>query len=188
MIVLCLYFGQASEARAGSFGGAYYYDYQTTVADPGCGSPADGTRNIFASIAGANSISSTDTVTFSICHGATGILDGGEFTIGSGPNTASGIFSGVYAGVSTDPGTLPDGNPLDGGSLFDGIFEITAADGYYAGELDDTGSVEINTGTGAEQVNGYFTFTTPEPVSMLLAGSGLVLMGLLKNMRKSTHP
>jgi hypothetical protein len=175
---------------AGAISGAYFYDYTTTLADSSCGTPADGTRDYFASIpgSGSNTISATDTVAFSICDGATGILDDGEFTIGSGGNTASGTFSGVYVGQSSDSDPIPSGGTLDDGALFDGTFTVTSADGYYAGTIGDAGAMEVNTGKTGQpyQVNGYFVFTTtPEPFSMLLGGSGLVLIGLAKKLRRS---
>lgn len=175
---------------AGAISGSYFYDYSTTLADSSCGAPADGTRDYFASIpgSGSNTISATDTVAFSICDGATGLLDDGEFTIGTGANTASGIFSGVYVGQSTDTDAIPSGGTLDDGALFDGTFTVTSADGYYADTVGDAGTMLVNTGTTGEpyQVNGYFEFTTtPEPLSMLLGGSGLLLIGLARKLRKS---
>jgi len=183
-------FGLANHAMAGSLpvSGSYTYGYTSTTNDASCTAPADGTRDYFESTSGGNSISGSDPVAFSICDGAAGILDDGAFTLGTGPNTATGIFTGVYVGLSDNPGTLPDGGgSLDGGALFDGTFTITSANGNYENVLGDVGTFEVNTGTlstpGA--VNGTFDFTSaPEPVSMLLAGSGLLLVGLSKKLRK----
>jgi hypothetical protein len=188
---VCLCFGLANHAVAGAISGGYFYDYTSTGNDSSCVAPADLTRDNFSSIPGfgSNSISATDTVAFSICDGATGLLDDGEFTIGAGSDTASGTFSGSYVGQSSNPGTIPNGGgSLDNGALFDGTFTIVSADGDYAGTEGDTGTMEVNTGTTntAGQVNGYFSFTsTPEPVSMLLGGSGLLLIGLGRKLRKS---
>ena len=187
--VVFVCFGWANHAVAGAISGAYFYDYSTTLADSGCGAPADGTRDYFNSIAGqgSNSISATDTVAFSICDGAAGLLDSGEFTLGTGANTASGVFSAIYIGQSSNTTPIPGGGSLNNGALFDGTFTIVSADGYYASTAGDTGSIEVNTGTTGQpyQVNGYFTFTNaPEPASILLGGSGLLLIGMTLKHRK----
>jgi hypothetical protein len=184
-----LLFGLVSHASAGVINGAYTYSYTNTVADATCVAPADGTRDFFSSTGGGNSINPIAPVAFSICDGATGLLDSGDFTIGSGADTATGAFSGTFAGVSTNPGLLPDGGPLAGGALFDGAFTIESATGIYAGTVGDYGAFVVNTGAtdaASDQLSGTFTFTTtPEPVSMLMAGSGLLLIGLRKKLRKA---
>lgn len=186
---MCLCFGLANHAVAGAINGSYSYQYSSSGNDASCTAPADGTRDFFNSTGGGNSIGTSDPVMFSICDGAIGLLDGGEFTIGSLTSTATGVFNGSYAGVSTDPGSLPDGGLLAGGSLFDGTFTIDAGTGAYADIVGDTGTFVVNTGApdpAGDQNNGTFVFTsTPEPVSLLTAGAGLLLIGLRKRLRKA---
>jgi hypothetical protein len=194
----CTFVLAAGTAVAGpvSLSGAYSYNYTSTGADSSCQAAGDdGARNNFSSSpspwGGSNTLGGSDTLTFSICHGNAG-LDGGEFTLTSGDDTATGIFSGVLVGISDDTGLLPDGGSLDGGALFDGTFTITSADGVYASALGDVGTFEVNTGAlqSADQANGEFAFqATPEPVSLLLGGSGVLLMALAKfsTRKRSLH-
>jgi hypothetical protein len=185
---VCLLFGLANHALGGVINGAYSYEYTHTIADASCTVPADGTRDFFSSTGGGNNINASDPVGFSICDGAIGVLDSGSFTVGSGADTATGSFSGTYAGVSTNPGFLPDGGALAGGSLFDGAFTIDSATGVYAATVGDAGSFVVNTGApdaAGDQNNGTFNFTTtPEPVSILMAGAGLLLIGIRTKLRR----
>ena len=127
---------------------------------------------------------------FSICDGAIGLLDNGSFTIGTGANTATGAFSGTFMpGYPPILGLLPGGGPLAGGALFDGAFTIESATGIYAATVGDEGSFVVNTGAtdpANDQLKGTFVFTTtPEPVSLLMAGAGLLLIGLRKKLHKA---
>ena len=65
---------------------------------------------------------------------------------------------------------------------------ITAATGVYAAIIGDSGGFVVNTGApdrAGDQNNGTFVFSSaPEPVSLLMAGAGLLLIGLRKKLHK----
>jgi hypothetical protein len=177
--MLCLCF--ATNASAGSISGSYAYSMTSWAGDPGClALGGDGARGYFNSTSGGNSIGVSDPVSFSICDGIPGFLEGGQFLIDSGSgNTLAGTFSGVLTGTSAG-----------GGDIFDGTVVWGAASGSYLSLTDRTGVFEVVTG----EVNtpafttGTFDFTSaPEPVTTALAGSGLLLLSLSRKLLKRTR-
>jgi hypothetical protein len=173
-LILCL--GAGKNAAGASVAGLYSYVYTVggDTVDLSCSS---GVRNHFTSTSGSNTIGAstyTDPVSFSTCFGVSGALGGGQFTITDGTaDTATGIFSGTYTGLSA-------GN----GAIFDGTFKFTSLSGYYAGVKDAGGIFEVITGdvskidtSPGDYLTGTFAFdSVPEPVTTALAGSGLLLL------------
>ena len=174
--VLC--FGFVGSAAAGSLTGNYGYAITGQPTDSSCTLlGGDGLRDTFDSNSGGNSIAA-DPVAFSICDGIDGYLEGGLFTISDGSgDSATGSFSGVLTGLSEE-----------GGDIFQGGFTLTSESGYYAGLTEDSGTFQVTTGPVNTQafVTGTFEFATdaPEPVTSMLAGSGLLLLGLSRKLRK----
>ena len=174
-LILCL--GFVTNASADGIIGGYSYSYTTTIADASCTAPANGTRDNFASTSGGNSVDPSDSVSFSICDGATGLLMGGRFLINDGGgNEFGGVFSGVLTGISGG-----------GGDIFDGNFAANLQTGTYSSVTLPDGVFEVVTG----QVNtpafltGTFDFeSTPEPVTAVLTGSALLLLGLSRKFLK----
>lgn len=174
-LILCL--GFVINASADGIVGGYSYTYTNTIADASCTAPANGTRDNFVSTSGGNSIDASDSVSFSICDGATGLLVGGEFLINDGGgNEFGGVFSGVLTGISGG-----------GGDIFDGNFAATLQTGTYLSVTYPDGVFEVVTG----QVNtpafltGTFDFdSTPEPVTAVFAGSGLLLLSVSRKLLK----
>jgi len=165
------------------FTGSYSYGLTGETSQPSCtsASPEGGNpwTDNFASTSGGNSISSAP-VTFSICDGTPGYLEEGVFLIsGGGGNSAAGIFSGTLTG-----NTLPNNT---GGDIFNGAFIITSALGTYASLGGAVGNFEVVTGAvnTAAFATGTISFQqTPEPVTPLLCGSGLVALGFLRKFLK----
>jgi hypothetical protein len=165
----------AANASASLFTGSYNYGITGQSSFPACttASPlaGNGLLDNFASTSGSNTIAS-DPVTFSDCDGTPGFLEDGTFlfTDGAG-DLASGTFSATLTGNTLLNNT--------GGDIFTGSFLVTSATGYYAGTKFDAGSFQVVTGavnTGAF-TSGTFSFQqTPEPVTSLLCGSGLMLL------------
>jgi uncharacterized protein (TIGR03382 family) len=132
------------------------------------GSCSSGVRNNFDSTSGGNSFGAADPVSFSICYGVPNALAGGKFIISDGVgDTAVGIFSGIFVGLSAN-----------NGDIFDGTFELTSTTGYYDAVAGAQGIFDVTTGNvdNANYLTGNIDFiATPEPVTFALAGLGLLL-------------
>jgi hypothetical protein len=166
-----------SGASAGPIGGSYTYSLTGETSTPACQITYGGNpwTDNFASTSGGNSIAS-DQVTFSICDGTTGFLDDGTFSIVNGVNALTGTFSGVLSGTT----------PSDD-DVFVGTILVTSATGYYSSVTIDTGTFLVITGqVGSPQFpTGTFQFdSTPEPATVVFAGSGLLLLGLFRKSLK----
>jgi hypothetical protein len=176
--LLVLGLSMVTGASAGTVSGAYDYAYTNTTASASC-SAYDGARDNFASTSGGNSIDASDTVNFSICDGVTGLLVGGEFSIVDGDGTLAGTFSGELVGAA--------GSGPGGGDSFDGTYTVTTDTGLYAG-VPAVGDIEVVTGNvnvESEYLTGSIDFqSTPEPMTMVLTGSGFLLLGLSRKFLK----
>jgi len=174
----------AANASASLFTGNYNYGITGQTSAPACttASPLGGNpwTDNFASTSGSNSVSSNP-VTFSICDGTPGFLEDGTFLItDGGADWASGTFSGTLT-----RNTLLTGL---GGDIFDGGFIITSASGTYLANRYAAGMFEVVTGAVNTPAftSGTINFQqTPEPVTTLLCGSGLLLLaGSRKFLRR----
>ena len=173
---IAITFAFAANASASLlFTGNYNYSITGQTSAPSCtgASPIGGNSwtDNFASTSGSNSVSS-DPVTFSICDGTPGFLEDGTFLITDGAgDSASGTFSGILTGNTIQDGT--------GGDIFDGDFIINSATGTYLANRYAAGNFAVVTGAVNTPAftSGTIDFQqTPEPVSMLLCASGLVLL------------
>ena len=169
-LLLCL--GPVTNASAGSISGNYAYTFQNATG--GCGSY--GLLNYSAT--GTNTYSATDALTFSTCA-EVGVLIG-PFTIGTGGNSISGTVNGVFTGYTNG------GNS----AIFDGTFSFNLpGTGTYSGVTDGGGIFEViasdidpNSGVS---LDGTFDFqSTPEPVTTVLGGSGILLLMVSRKLRK----
>jgi hypothetical protein len=174
-LILCL--GFVPNASAATISGSYDYAITGETSNAGCsaygGNPW--TDN-FHSTSGGNSIAS-DPVSFSICDGNPGVLDGGLFLV---TDSAGDYFNGTFTGLLT-------GISGGGGDIFDGSYIITTTAGYYSSLTVLSGALEVVTGqvNTPAFVTGTFDFqSAPEPVPAALAGSGLILLGLSRKLLK----
>ena len=174
--ILCLCF--VTKASAGSISGAYAYGMTGQTGDAACAILYGGNpwTDNFQSTSGGNSIAS-DPVTFSICDGTPGFLDGGQFLVSDGTgDTLAGTFSGVLTGTSAG-----------GGDIFEGAISIVSETGHYTSVTESTGTFEVVTGQVGTPAfpTGTIDFqAVPEPVTATLAGSGLLLLSLSRKFLK----
>jgi hypothetical protein len=178
---LVILFGSVANMNASAVNGSFSYAITGQTSQPTCQSLYGGNplRDNFSG-SGADSLNTpdTDAVTFSICDGITGFLEAGTFTVTDGANILSGVFSGTLVG------TIVNGQP----DTFDGNFSVTSATGDFAASGVAQGVFQVVTGAVGSQdfTSGTFDFqgTTPEPSTTMLAGAGLILMGLSRKLLK----
>ena len=129
----------------------------------------------------------------------TGTIANGATKTGSQNAAASGTANYTCSGTSctiasvTPPGT-PVSSPIDATPFIgSGTLTLFAA-GNFTGSISGTGFNGSIGGTGSETVTVQYDYaynqvipsaTTPEPISMALAGGGLIVLGLLRKRRKS---
>jgi hypothetical protein len=130
----------------------------------------------------------------------TGTIANGASKTGSQNATAMGTANYNCSGTTctldtvTPPGA-PVSSPIDATPfLGSGTLTLFAA-GNFTGSVSGTGFTASLGGTGSETVTVDYDFsyveviplgtTVPEPISMALAGGGLIAFGLLRKRRKS---
>jgi PEP-CTERM motif len=180
---LVILLGSVANVTAAGVSGNFSYAITGETSQPGCQSLYGGnpwTDNFSGSGTDSLNTPDTDSVTFGICDGIAGLLEGGTFTVSDGANTLSGIFSGTLVGTSEI------GEP----DVFDGSFSVTSSTGDFAVAGVSQGDFEVVTGDvgSAQFATGTFDFqSTPEPATTILFGTGLILVCLLRRASTGTR-
>jgi hypothetical protein len=165
--------GLATSASAGGISGAYAYSYAGSSAgntgDVNCSAPnGNGTYDTFTG-AGGTTTNASDTISFSACNIPPSGLAVGTFIINDGDGN---FISGDFEGTSGSEG------------VEDGVFTILAEGGTYSSITDGGGTFEDTITGGLGIGTGNYVFSsTPEPVSVILTASGIVLIGFRKKFR-----